>query len=414
MKNIKNLISKYSSDSLFKNSSFLMLTTVTTSGLGFLFWTINTKLYSSYEIGIATTFISVMSFIMNISLLGFNYAFIRFLYLSKDRNGLLSTTLSLIAVFSLIIASFYLIFISHFSPLLEFFIQWPYSFIFIAFMVIASLNMITDTVFIALRSTQYVFINNVFLSLVKLIIPFFLVAFGLYGLIASVMISTTAALILSLIIFVWKFDFKLKFHIKKDITRQIWKFSGINYISGLMSIAPSTLIPILITNHLGASATAYYFMPTMIISLLQSVPRSFTSSLFAEGAFDEKILHENIRKSFVFSLMFLVPSVLFILLFGTQILTFFGKAYSSEGQLFLKLSSLTILLCIPNYIVSAIINIKRKPMINLQLSIVGTISLLILTVFLLNRGIVAVAFSSIITQIILLILSIYIYKFKLK
>ena len=64
-------------DHLVQNSFFIMLSTATMGGLGFLFWVLNAHLFNPAQIGIATTLISAAALISYLSLLGFNSTFIR-------------------------------------------------------------------------------------------------------------------------------------------------------------------------------------------------------------------------------------------------------------------------------------------------------------------------------------------------
>jgi O-antigen/teichoic acid export membrane protein len=70
-----------------------------------------------------------------------------------------------------------------------------------------------------------------------------------------------------------------------------------NYFAGLIAIAPTAIIPILITNILGAKFSAYFYMDMMIANVLYVIPTSTTTSLFAEGSYNEEELRLHLRKA---------------------------------------------------------------------------------------------------------------------
>ena len=79
MKKIISLIKNIMSDSLYRNSIYLMISTLIMSVLGFVFWMVASRLYSADSIGLATAIISVMGLIVGLSVLGLNAGIIRYL-----------------------------------------------------------------------------------------------------------------------------------------------------------------------------------------------------------------------------------------------------------------------------------------------------------------------------------------------
>ena len=74
------------SDKLFANSLYLFSSTVVMSVLGFVFWLINSHLFSAQQVGLATTLISVMTLITNFSMIGLNIGLIKYLPLTDQRS----------------------------------------------------------------------------------------------------------------------------------------------------------------------------------------------------------------------------------------------------------------------------------------------------------------------------------------
>ena len=78
-----NKVKKFWSDNLYRNSIYLILNSAIMALLGFFFWTIAARNFSSYDVGLATTVISAINLIMLFSMLGFNISFLK--YLPKEK-----------------------------------------------------------------------------------------------------------------------------------------------------------------------------------------------------------------------------------------------------------------------------------------------------------------------------------------
>ena len=196
---MKKTISKFynylANDSLYNNSIYLMLSTAVMAVFGFFFWMINARLYSVEQVGIGTTLISVMTLISSFSLLGLGNSLIRYLPTSDKKNEKINTSFTLVGLTSIFISIFFLVFLKTFSPRLLFVRESIiFSLLFILFTVFSSLNIISENVFIAYRSSKFVFIKNTIFSIVKLVLPIFLVALGAYGIFMSMGIAMACLL----------------------------------------------------------------------------------------------------------------------------------------------------------------------------------------------------------------------------
>ena len=167
MKIISKFYNHVANDSLYRNSIFLILSTAIMAFFGFFFWIINARLFKPEQVGIATSLISVVTLISSFSLLGLNNGIVRYLPTSERKNQKINTAFTLVALASALIAFFYLIFINKFSPKLLFVRQNIFfAMFFIVVIVFSALNTISETVFIAYRSTSYILIKNTIISIV--------------------------------------------------------------------------------------------------------------------------------------------------------------------------------------------------------------------------------------------------------
>jgi O-antigen/teichoic acid export membrane protein len=368
---------------------------------GFFFWIICARLFSSDQVGIATTLVSVISLISIFSILGLGNSLIKYLPTSERKNDKINTSFTLVFLASICISIIYLMFLNIFSPKLLFIIHNPiFSVLFILFSVVTSLNIIAENIFVAYRCSVYIFIKNIIFCIVRLLLPLVLITMDAYGIFISIGLAATVAYIFSIFIFTNKFSYLFKPQINTDIIRKIAAFSIGNYVSGSIGSLPPMILPILITNTIGAKYSAYFYMDMMIASLLYIAPTAVSQSLFAEGTYNEAELKTHINKAIKIIALIFVPSVLIIFIFGKYILLAFGNEYSREGVIFLQMLSISgILYCI-NSVYNILYYIKHKIVLIILINIIGASVILALSFLLIHQNLIGVGIAWIIGNLI--------------
>jgi O-antigen/teichoic acid export membrane protein len=395
----------FSNDSLYRNSIYLMLSTAVMAFFGFFFWIICARLFNPEQVGIATTLISVMTLISTFSILGLGNSLIKYLPTSNKKNEAISTSLTLVSVISIFISIIYLIFLNTFTPKLLFLRENPiYSILFILFIVVSSLNIIFENIFIAHRSSIYVLFKNTIFSIIKLVAPFTLVTLGAYGIFISFGLALFLAFIFSLIILMVNFNYKFKPLITQSIVNEMAKFSLGNYIAGFTGMLPFMVLPILILNTMGAKLSAYFYMDMMIANFLYIIPLAVSQSLFAEGSYSEIKLKIHLRKAIRMISIILVPGIIAILLFGNYFLSAFGKNYSKEGFTLLAILALSGIFISTNYIGNSILYIKHRLKAIFLVNFIGTIIILFLSTTLIHQKLLGIGIAWIIGQVIVSLL----------
>ncbi|HZK11827.1 MAG TPA: oligosaccharide flippase family protein [Atribacterota bacterium] len=384
---MKKIISKFynylANDSLYRNSIFLMLSTGVMAVFGFFFWIINARLYSADQVGIGATLISVMTLISSFSILGLGNGLIRYLPTSKRKNKKINTSFTLVALMSILISVIYLLFLKNFSPILLFVREnIIFSLLFILFVVISSLSIISENIFIAYRSSQFMLIKNTIFSIVKLIFPLLLLSLGAYGIFMSVGIASIVAFLFVLAILTLRFNYLLKPIIDVSVIKKMVKFSLGNYAAELMGGLPNLALPILITNLIGAKFSAYYYMAVMIAGLLYVIPMATSQSLFAEGSYNEKELRLHVKKATTIIALILIPAIIIIVFLGKYILLAFGKDYSSEGFRLLQVFAMSGVFIAAKNVCGIVLKVKNKIKEIVFVDMITALSILGLSYFL--------------------------------
>jgi O-antigen/teichoic acid export membrane protein len=410
---IKKTYLHFKNDSLYRNSIYLMMSTVILAVSGFFFWIIAARLFKTEQVGIATTLISVTTLIGSFALLGLNFSLVRFLPKSEKKNEMISSSFILVTIASFLAITFFLLGIKVFSPELSFIrSNVLYLIIFVLFIVMTAVTNIIDSVFLAFRSSENILIRNTVQSILKVLLVFAFVGLGAFGIFNSFALSLLGSAVVSFYILFKKFHFSPVFKVDSGLVKKMGSYSIGNYISGFLYQAPFLILPILVINSLHAKIAAYYYIDTMILSLILVIPVSASQSLFTEGSHSEEFLHEHLKKAAKFTVLLLIPSIIIILLFGGFVLQIFGKSYQTDSFRFLQIISLSAIFMSVALFGNAILRIRKKVTTLVILNLIGCV-IVLLTSYLFINSLIGVGFGWLVGEII--VAGIYlIYFFKSK
>jgi O-antigen/teichoic acid export membrane protein len=168
------------------------------------------------------------------------------------------------------------------------------------------------------------------------------------------------------------------------------KFSLGNYVAGFIELLPTTVLPILITNIIGAKFSAFFYMDMMIASLIYVISSATSQALFAEGSYSETELKIQFKKAIKIISIIIIPAIIVIFLFGNYILLAFGKEYSYEGFILLKLLSISGIFVSINTIGSVILSIKHKIKLMILLNLINTTVILSISIILIKMNLFGV------------------------
>ncbi len=330
---MKDKLKQLHSDTLVRNSLYLMVSTGIMAVLGFVFWLISARIFSPEAIGIATTLISAMNLISYVGLLGFNSTFIRMLPTSKNRSEEINTGLILSISGAILVSIIYVFLVPYIAPKLGVIHDnWLYGAGFVFMAAMATVNLLTDSIFIAFRAAKYnLLIDGIIMSSIKLALPFLLVGLGAFGLFAASGAAAAVALVLSIIFLVTKFGYVPRLHINKATLSRVIKYSFSNYVANLLNIVPTLVLPLVTLNKLGAAAAGYYYLAFMIANLLYTVVYAISQSLFAEGSYADRGLRELLKRATVVLAAVMIPGAI-VLYFGARLLLHvYGPTYAEQA-----------------------------------------------------------------------------------
>lgn len=342
----KELLLQHLRDPLYKNAYYLTANTAIAALLGFVFWIIVARFYSPTEVGLASALIATIGLLVTLSRLGMGIGLIRFLPTAGKRSTqMINTCLTIGTLASIVMGAIFVAGLQIWSPALVFIREHSiYVASFLLFIVVYALSALLDTVFIAKRAAKFTFVKNVIAGVLKVPLPIVFAAFfGAFGIFASAGLAMAVGLSIALLWLLPKvekgyFPFPT-FH--KEVLNNLFRYSLGNHIALLLSTSPILLYPLIVINTLGAEPNAYFYIAWAIASLLFTISGSFSTSLLAEGSYQEELLLVNTKRSLKVTLLILLPAIVVLFAFGDTLLLLFGKAYSQNATTLLWVLALS-------------------------------------------------------------------------
>lgn len=344
MKKLVQLATNIYSDSLHRNSFFLMASTGVMALVGFIFWIIASRIYTQEAIGIGGSFVSLTNLIEGIASLGLPITLIRFLPTSKHPNLKISTAITLTGITSLAVSIGFFIcakyWLKDIFPLINNPFMWL---IFMTCVVLGTWQQIGSSIFIAYNRAHWVFIESIVYSVFKvvLVVPFaFLNAFGIFIGQAG---SLAIAALWSISVHILKFKVNFFAGLNPQILEQLGKYSAVSYVIGLTNGIPAQVLPAVVAASLGAESAAHFFLALMMVNLITIIPQASSQTLFAAASARPQLMRDLTIKSLKFQVILILIALTGLWIFGGWVLYLFGPNYSADTTPVLRILSLSVI-----------------------------------------------------------------------
>jgi O-antigen/teichoic acid export membrane protein len=339
------LLTRLGTDHLVRNSLYLMLTSGLQAALGFTFWVIMARLFSTGEVGRASSLISATGLIAYLALFGLNTTLVRFLPTTRDKDSMITGAFILVPAVGVFIGLAYILLTPVLAPRLEFVLHSPVLTAGFAFLAgAAALNLLTDSVFIASRKAGFCALTDGAVGgLTRIALGLIFAGTGAYGLYCVSAGGFAAAALVSVLLVVtafrWRPSIRNSFHTLKPLLR----FTGGNYIAQALNLVPTVVVPLVVLDRLGAQAAAYYFVAFQMAIVLYSAVYAVEQSFLAEGSqagADWRAIRNRSRR---LAVMLFVPGGGILVLTAHWILLPFGPEYSQHATTTLELLGLAVI-----------------------------------------------------------------------
>lgn len=349
----------------YQNTYYLMSGTIFNSIFGFVFWIIAAKLYSTEVVGLGSAILSALRLLALFAELGLGISLVCYLpSAGKNGNDMINTCFTLSGLTAVIISLIFLCGLNVWSPALLPIRQDPlYCFAFVFFTSSMVLQPLSLAVLLARLQTRNILIVNVVAGIlgIALVVIFSMFADDVLGLFSALGLAITFTLLLCVFWFLPRVQngyFPLP-GVSLKILREMGSYSIANFTSKGFLLVTNFILPLIVVNTLGIEMNAYFFIPWSVGVVLQFIPAAISNSLFAEASNNETTLRANTTKSLRLVLLLLIPTVFIIMAGADLILLLFGREYSENGALLLRILAFSIVPWGINYIYIGIARFQK-------------------------------------------------------
>lgn len=356
------LFQRIQSDSLLRNSIFIMGSTVATSVVGYLYWVLAAHIYTAHDVGLASAFISAMSLTSIFANLGIGSTLIQMLP-RREAGYEWSLTVNMCMILGILTSVIGGSIVAVALPFLSF--QFSvgnssliYSIIFVIGVVLCTITTLLDQIFVAERATGNMVVRNAAFAILKLPLMLLLVQVGALGIFSSWILSLAITMMLAAIILVPRLKRSYYFathNIMRRVRPMLSVFAGHHFIT-IGGLLPMYLLPVFVAVELSPTANAYFYTTWMLGSLFFMVSASVATALFSEGSHTTSDLTRKVRASAVIIGVLLGPILLIFFLGGHVILSLFGSSYAEHGLLLLIILMIS---AIPDAITNVYVSLLR-------------------------------------------------------
>ena len=354
-------------DSLVRNSLFMMTSTVATGGLGYVFWIVAARVFSSAAVGTASAVISLCSTVALLTYLGPAALLIERLHTYERSSAWTSFLVRMCvstAVATAVVAAVAIPVIAHSRGYGTFF--GPADAAVLAVVGAAAWTVVNmyGSAFIAARRADGLLAVQGLVSLLKvlLVVPLCGIGLGAPGIVVAWVASSLIGVVLGAL---WLLP-RLRLggaagaadavgavgrgvpgngergltaaRLPADDASRLRPARGAaagrligQHLTSVGGQVTPLVLPILVAVRLGVRPNAYFYITWMIGSVFFMVSPSISNALFAESVRAGSALRAAIRKAFLVTALLLAPAMVVMVAGGKVILGIFGHTYVAAG-----------------------------------------------------------------------------------
>ncbi len=329
------------------NAGSLVGTTAVTSGLGFVYWWVAAKWFAPDAIGVASASVSAVMLLAGGSILGLDTLLITELPRQPEQAGsMISTALIVVGSIGAVIGALFAVIASHllpgFRPLGASLVDIG---TFSAGVAFSAMGLVLDQALIGLLKGGLQFGRNTLFALLKLA-ALFAVAFWPSSqpgikIYATWMVSSGLSIaFICLTIFIKPASLRRSYLPQWGLLRKLGRAAVQHHLLNLTLLAPTLLLPILVTMFLSPRINAWFYVAWMLVSFVFIVPGALTMVLHAINSAQQAMLAHKARLTISVALAICVAANLVLQLGSSQILGLFGKTYALEAAGCLRILAL--------------------------------------------------------------------------
>jgi O-antigen/teichoic acid export membrane protein len=363
---VRSLAQRVRSDSLLRNSIYIMGTNVATSAFGYLYWILAAHTYSTYDVGLASALLSAMTLASTLANLGIGSTLVQTLPHRKAGHawsltlnaglatGILAGLLTgVIMVMALPLFSRQFAIVEH---------DASYALAFVAGVPLMTVSVLLDQAFVAERAANNMLVRNAAVAVLKiplLVLPvMLLVQVGALGILFSWVVAIAVVLIGGLLLLIPRLGRAYCLATRGIVGQVRSMFSSLvgHHFINLGGELSQYVLPVFVAVRLSPTDNAYFYTTGKVGSFFFMVSSAVAVSLFAEGSHAVDNLPHKVRVTAAISGMLIGPAMLVCFLGGHYILLVFGSSYAQHGVTLLMIYAAS---AVPDAITNIYVSVLR-------------------------------------------------------
>ncbi len=340
-----------------------MVATLTTAGVGMIYWAFAAKAYSTQTVGSALAEVSTITLVSALCQLNLTNVFARFLPQAGAQTrkfvlGGYALTLSLSALAATGFAA------TPYSR--KYLVDSPMARpLFVVCVVLFTVFTLQDSVMTGLRHTQWVPLENAGAAVARVALLFGLAGLAPgQGLILAWMIPVAAAVV-AINGFLFREAIPAVQHNRLDAAglpsrKQFLSHAAGEYAVGLVANIVPLVLPLIVVAKIGQSANALFYLPWLMNSALNLLISNITTSLVVEASTYLSRAQMLLRRAAKMAFIVAVTGSIGEFVFAPFLLGFLGKSYGAAGSSVSHVLALAVPLNVINVLFAGICRIDRK------------------------------------------------------
>lgn len=325
-------------NTIFVNAGSLVGTSAVTSGLGFVYWWLAARQFPPEAVGLASAAISAMTLLGTLSILGLGTLLVGELprQIGKEAS-LISSALVLVGGIGGCLGIGFAIFAPFVSTnLLSLRGNVADIMIFACGVSLTAIALVLDQALIGLLRGELQFWRNALFAMVKLV-ALFVAGFWLSQKVGlTIYVTWTIGSAFSLLalagLAILKRWWSGRIYLPHwELLRRQGPAALQHHALNLTLLAPSLLLPLVVTILLSATANAWFYVSMMLANFVFIVPSALTLVLYATSSAQPAELSRKIRMTLSITLVTSIVANCVFLLGAKQILGLFGPSYAKQA-----------------------------------------------------------------------------------
>jgi O-antigen/teichoic acid export membrane protein len=320
------LARRFFSESLFRNSAFLIVNLGVGALSGFGGLALLTHAFSVTDVGLSATAVSAAALIETITLLGVTYSVPRYLPTAKNRTAMINTLLTAVISLTLLASGVFLAL--PYSR--KFFVLggWLFALVFVAALCVQVGTTLLSSVLVADRAADKAVTLGLVPAFIRVAAPPALSFLGGIGSFIARVVPDSFSFLLYGALLVRR-GHRFRPTLDVGVARELGRFSIGMYFSNIIGGLPQMLLPLIALSRVGAHQTAYWSIATSISAILYSLPSMVTSALLPEVSLRPTERRQLLRRASLLIFAVVTPALIAAFFAAPIALAFFGSTYTS-------------------------------------------------------------------------------------